>query len=220
MRPHSTAQASRSRPAEEAAPRRSPWREVLAPAVRVTVVTLVLTGLVYPLVVTGVAKVLFPWRSGGSLVSDESGRVVGSELIAQPFTGAAYFQPRPSAAGEKGWDATASGGSNLGPTSKKLRDQAAERLEALRKANPGAPEPVPAELVTASGSGLDPHLSPAAAAWQALRIARARGVSVDRVLAVVEDLTEGRDFGFLGERRVNVLLLNLSLDRRFGTPRG
>ncbi len=132
--------------------------------------------------------------------------------------GPGYFQPRPSAAGEKGYDPTSSGGSNLGPTSKKLRDQAAQLAERLAKENPDAPGPVPVELVTTSGSGLDPHLSPAGALWQVPRVARARQVSADRVRAVVQDHTEGRDLGFLGEPRVNVLLLNLALDRQFGAP--
>jgi K+-transporting ATPase ATPase C chain len=192
--------------------------EHLLPALRVTVVTLVLTGLAYPLAVTGVAQLLFPRRAQGSLVSDVSGRVVGSELLAQPFGGAAYFHPRPSAAGEKGYDPTSSGGSNLGPTSKKLRDQAAQLAEALAKENPDAPGPAPVELVTASGSGLDPHLSPAAAEWQLPRVAKARQVSPERVRALVADLAEGRDLWILGEPRVNVLLLNLSLDRHFGAP--
>ncbi len=190
----------------------------VGPAVRATVATLVLTGLLYPLLMTGAAQVLFHRKAEGSLASDDSGKIVGSELLAQGFSAPAYLQPRPSAAGEKGYDPLASGGSNLGPTSKKLRDQAAAAAEKLRKENPEAAGPVPVELVTASGSGLDPHLSPEAAAWQAPRIARARGVSVERVRAVVDEYTEGRDVGVLGEPRVNVLLLNLALDRRFGAP--
>jgi K+-transporting ATPase ATPase C chain len=199
------------------APKES-WFDDLAPAIRATAVTLVVTGLLYPLVMTGLAQVLFHRKAEGSLVADASGKIVGSELLAQGFSGAGYFQPRPSAAGEKGYDPLASGGSNLGPTSKKLRDQAAAALEKLRKENPDAPGPAPVELVTASGSGLDPHLSPRAVAWQAPRVARARGVSVDRVLALVEEYTEGRDLGLLGEPRVNVLELNLAVDRRFGAP--
>ena len=189
---------------------------VFGPALRATVVTLVFAGIVYPFVVTGVAKILFPRRAEGSLVSDEHGRVVGSELLSQASANPAYFQPRPSAAGDNGYDPMSSGGSNLGPTSKKLRDQAADRLAALAKANPDASGAPPVELVTASGSGLDPHVSPAAALWQAPRVARARGVSLDRVRALVEESTEERDLGVLGEPRVNVLLLNLALDRRFG----
>jgi K+-transporting ATPase ATPase C chain len=191
-------------------------RDTIVPALGATLVTLALTGLVYPIVLTGVAKALFPRRAEGSLVADETGKVVGSELLAQPFAGAGYFQPRPSAAGEKGYDPLASGGSNLGPTSKKLQEQAAGRLADLAKANPDAPGPVPVELVTASGSGLDPHLSPEAALWQAPRVARARGVPLDRVRALVLERVEGRDLGVLGEPRVNVLLLDLALDARFG----
>jgi K+-transporting ATPase ATPase C chain len=192
----------------------------LMPAIRATAVTLVLTGLVYPLLMTGLAQGLFHRRAEGSLVSDDAGRVVGSELLAQGFSAPGYFQPRPSAAGEKGYDPLASGGSNLGPTSSKLRDRAAAALETLRKENPEAPGPVPAELVTASGSGLDPHLSPGAAQWQAPRVARARGIAVDRVRALVDEYTEGRDLGVLGEPRVNVLQVNLALDRRFPAPGG
>ncbi len=191
---------------------------VLAPALRVTVVTLLLTGVVYPLAITGVARVLFPRRAEGSLVTDGRGRVVGSELLAQASASPAYFRPRPSAAGDAGYDPLASGGSNLGPTSRKLRAQAAGRLAALREANPDAPGAPPVELVTASGSGLDPHLSVEGALWQAPRVAAARGVSVERVRAVVEERVEARDLGVLGEPRVNVLLLNLALDRAFGAP--
>src|SRR5438132_6375562 len=187
-------------------------------ALRVTLVTLVLTGIAYPLLTTGAALLLFPGRAGGSLVADEQGRVVGSELIAQPFASAAYLQPRPSAAGEKGYDATSSGGSNLGPTSKALRERAVKEVQRLRQEDPEAPGPVPVELVTASASGLDPHLSPEAALWQAPRIARARGVALGRVRAVVEANVEGRDLLVLGEPRVNVLLVNLALDRLFGRP--
>lgn len=193
--------------------------EYLLPAVRLAAATLVLTGVAYPLAVTGVARLLFPDASGGSLVADGQGRPVGSALIAQPFASAGYFQPRPSAAGPAGWDAAASGGSNLGPTSAKLRERAAADRDRLARANPDAGA-VPQELVTASGSGLDPHVSPEAARWQAARVARARGVDRARVLAVIEDHVEARDLGFLGERRVNVLLLNLALDRRLGAPAG
>jgi potassium-transporting ATPase KdpC subunit len=194
-----------------------PRRELVI-ALRATLITLVLTGIAYPLFTTGAALLLFPGRARGSLVSDEQGRVVGSELMAQPFASAAYLQPRPSAAGEKGYDATSSGGSNLGPTSKALRDRATKDVERLRQENPDAPGPVPAELVTASGSGLDPHLSPEAALWQAPRIAHARGVAPERVRAVMTANVEGRDLLLLGEPRVNVLLVNLALDRLFGRP--
>ncbi len=189
----------------------------LLTGLRACLVTLVLTGGIYPLLVTGGAQLLFRHEANGSLVTDEKGQVVGSTLIGQTFTQAAYFQPRPSAAGN-GYDATASSGSNLGPTSQKLRDRAVAEAERLRRENPEAPGPVPAELVTASASGLDPHLSPVAARWQVARVARSRGVAPERVLAVVEAHVEGRTFAVLGEPRVNVLLLNLALDRRFGRP--
>lgn len=189
----------------------------ILPALRATLVTLLLTGLAYPLLVTGLAQALFPRRASGSLVRDESGRVVGSELLAQRFSGAVYFQPRPSAAGEKGWDPMASGGSNLGPTSAKLRERARGEVTRLRAENPGA-GPVPAELVAASASGLDPHLSPEGVLWQVPRVARARGVAEARVRAAVEEAVEARDLWVLGEPRVNVLLLNLALDRQFGAP--
>jgi len=190
----------------------------IAIALRMTLVTFVLTGLVYPLVVTGLGRILFPWRAHGSLV-ERDGRVVGSELIGQSFKGAAYFHPRPSAAGAGGYDAAASGGSNLGPTSRALRDRVMAEVARLRAENPGSPGPVPIELVTASGSGLDPHLGPDAARWQIPRIAAARGASVHDVEAVVAARLEPRTLGLFGEPRVNVLLMNLDLDRRFGLPR-
>lgn len=187
-------------------------------AIRTTIVTIVFTGLVYPFVMTGVAQILFPWRANGSLVTDEKGQVIGSELIAQGFANPAYLQPRPSAAGEKGYDAANSSGSNLGPTSKKLQDRIKEDLKRLKEENPDAAGPVPADLVTASGSGLDPHVSPQGALWQVPRIAKARGVAPERVKAVIDANIEGRTFGILGEPRVNVLLVNLALDRQFGRP--
>ncbi len=186
-------------------------------ALRVTAVSLVLTGGIYPLAVTGLAQVLFPAKANGSLIIDEKGAVVGSELIGQGFGHAAYFQPRLSAAGA-GYDATASSGTNLGPTSKKLRDAATTAADKARAENPDAPREVPADLVTASGSGLDPHVSPAAARWQIARVAKARQISAERVEALVDTRVEGRDLGFLGEPRVNVLQLNLALDRQFGAP--
>jgi K+-transporting ATPase ATPase C chain len=188
----------------------------LMTAVRATVVTLVLTGLAYPLAMTGAAQVLFPYRANGSLVTDEKGTVVGSELIGQAFTRPEYLWPRPSAAGSNGYDATASGGSNLGPTSLKLRDRITAEIARLTETNPDATGPIPADLVTASASGLDPHLSPAAALWQVPRVARARNVAPERVQALIEANIEGRTFGVLGEPRVNVLLVNLALDRQFG----
>jgi K+-transporting ATPase ATPase C chain len=189
----------------------------LLTALRACLVTLVLTGVLYPLAITGGAQLLFRHEANGSLVTDERGQVVGSALIGQGFTHPAYFQPRPSAAGN-GYDGTASSGSNLGPTSQKLRDRAVAEAERLRRENPDAPGPVPAELVTASASGLDPHLSPEAARWQVPRVARARGVAAERILTLLETEVEGRTLGVLGEPRVNVLALNLALDRQFGRP--
>jgi potassium-transporting ATPase KdpC subunit len=185
-------------------------------AIRTTIVTLVLTGLIYPFVITGLAQLLFPWRANGSLVTDEKGQVMGSELIAQGFANPAYFQPRPSAAGEKGYDGANSSGSNLGPTSKKLQDRIKDDLKRLKAENPDAAGLVPGELVTTSGSGLDPHLSPEAMLWQVPRVAKARGIAAERLKAVVVSSVEGRTFGILGEPRVNVLLANLALDRQFG----
>lgn len=193
-------------------------RSLVAVALRTTLLTLLVTGFLYPLVVTGLSLVLFPARAHGSWVKNERGQVVGSELLAQGFSSPGYFQPRPSAAGTAGFDATASSGSNLGPTSKKLRDGAAQLLKQLEADNPNAPRPVPAELVTASASGLDPHLSAEAAQWQVKRVAAARGLAEERVRTVVAAHTHGRTLGFLGEPRVNVLLLNLALDRQFGRP--
>ncbi len=187
-------------------------------ALRTTVVTLLLTGIIYPYVITGLAQILFPSQANGSLVTDKDGKVIGSELIAQGFANPAYLQPRPSTAGEKGYDATSSGGSNLGTTSKKLRERVAQEVERLKRENPEAPEAVPVELVTASASGLDPHLSPAAALWQVTRIATARKISPETVRAIVNSAVEGRTLGFMGEPRVNVLLVNLELDRQFGRP--
>jgi potassium-transporting ATPase KdpC subunit len=192
-------------------------RKELLIALRATIVTLVLTGLLYPLATTGAAELLFGDRANGSLARAENGQVVGSELIGQVFATPPYLQGRPSAAGN-GYDATASSGSNFATTSKKLRDLAVADVARLQKENPGAPLPIPDDLVTASASGLDPEISPQAALWQAPRIAQARGVSEDRIRAVIENRTEARDLGFLGEPRVNVLEVNLTLDQQFGKP--
>lgn len=187
-------------------------------ALRTAAVTLVLTGLLYPLVITAIAQVVFPARANGSLVKDERGQVVGSELIGQLFSNPAYFWPRPSAAGASGYDATASSGSNLGVTSAKLKDRVLTDVQRLQAANARAGRDVPDDLVTASGSGLDPHVTPEGAGWQVERVASARNVSPDRVRALLAAQTTGRDLWVLGERRVNVLLLNLALDRQFGRP--
>lgn len=186
-------------------------------ALRLTIMTLILTGLVYPLAITGAAQALFPDKANGSLAHDEKGAVVGSKLIGQTFATPAYLQGRPSAAGN-GYDATSSSGSNLGPTSKKLRDRAAADVARLRKENPDVASPVPAGLVTASASGLDPEVSPQAALWQVPRIARARGVAPERIRDVIESRVLGRDLGIFGEPRVNVLAVNLALDQKFGRP--
>jgi K+-transporting ATPase ATPase C chain len=190
--------------------------QALVIALRASAVTLVVTGLVYPLVVTGVAEVVFPDRANGQLVRDAHGTVVGSSLLAQPFSHPAYLAPRPSAAGDKGFDPTSSGGSNLGPSSAKLVDRVKTDVARLCAENPDAPGPVPVELVTTSASGLDPEISPQAALWQAPRIARARGVSVERVRALLLERVEGPELFVLGEPRLNVLLTNMVLDRHFG----
>lgn len=174
----------------------------------------IVTGLLYPLAVTGLAQGLFRDKANGSLLT-RNGQVVGSSLIAQKFTRPEYFQPRPSAAGNDGFDATASGGSNLGPTSKKLVDRVKASADKFRLENPGFTAPLPADLVTASGSGLDPHISPASAEAQVARVARTRGVTDHEVRAVMAARIETPDLGFIGEPRVNVLLLNLDLDTRF-----
>ncbi len=186
-------------------------------ALRVTIVTLVLTGIIYPLAMTAAAQLLFPNAANGSLAKDENGKVVGSRLLGQTFANLAYFQPRPSAAGN-GYDGTASGGSNFGPTSAKLQDRVKADIARLQKENPESRGDVPVELVTASGSGLDPHVSPDAARWQIARVAHARGISIARVTAALEEIVSGRDLGILGEPTVNVLDLNLALDHQFGRP--
>jgi len=184
----------------------------LITAVLMTIVTTIILGLVYPLVVTGLAQVIFPDKANGQLIRNAEGTIVGSRLIGQPFTSPGYFRSRPSAAGANGYDASGSGGSNLGPTNQKLIDRVRADVEKLQAENPG--KPVPIDLVTTSGSGLDPHISPAAAEFQVPRVARECGMSEDELRQIVAAHTEGRQFRFLGEPRVNVLELNLDLDNR------
>jgi len=190
-------------------------RNQLRPAVLMTLVLCVVTGLLYPAAVTVLAQVLFPRQANGSLVT-VNGRVVGSALIGQPFTRPEYFHPRPSAAGS-GYDATASGGTNKGPTDAKLADTLVAARDDSAVAIDGATRGhVPSDMVTASGSGLDPHISPANARLQVARVARARGVGAAAVRRIVDARTERRQFGIFGEPRVNVLLLNIALDSAFG----
>jgi len=183
----------------------------LLTAVLMTIVTTLLLGVAYPLVVTGLAQVMFRDKANGQLI-ERGGKIIGSRIIGQAFSSPGYFRPRPSAAGT-GYDAANSGGTNLGPTNKKLIDAVRSAVDAARKENPSAP--VPVDLVTSSASGLDPHISPAAALFQLTRVARERGVPETEIRRLVDVHTEGRQFGFLGEPVVNVLELNLALDDRY-----
>ena len=187
------------------------WQQ-LGTGFKMMLVLTVLTGLLYPGVVTGLCQVFFPARANGSLIV-ANGHVIGSELIGQNFKKPEYFQPRPSAAGNDGYDPTASGASNLGPTSQKLADRVKDSVASFRKNNPGYTGPIPADLVTSSASGLDPDISPASAEAQAARIAMARGVSLEQVRNLIAGHTQGRDLGFMGDPRVNVLEINLALDQ-------
>jgi K+-transporting ATPase ATPase C chain len=193
-------------PVPQAVPtKHSVWRT----SIRFTIVTTLLVGIGYPLLVTGIAKAVFPRKAAGSLILKD-GQVIGSELLAQSFTSDKYFHPRPSAAGN-GYDATSSGGSNLAQSNKALVDRIQGSIDQLSKENPG--KPVPIDLVTTSGSGLDPDITPDSAYFQAPRVAKARGLSEDRVRQLIGEHITGRQLGFLGEPRVNVLDLNLELDK-------
>jgi K+-transporting ATPase ATPase C chain len=186
-------------------------RKQFTVAIGYTIVTTIIFGLIYPLVVTGLSQLLFPNQANGSLIV-KNGQVMGSELIGQSFSGDKYFHPRPSNAGS-GYDPLSSGGSDLGPTNQALVTRVAQDVAKLQQENPGVP--IPADLVTSSGSGLDPDISPASAAFQVARVAKARGVSEEQIRRIVAKHTQGRQWGVLGEARVNVLALNLELDESF-----
>lgn len=193
-------------------------RRQLRPAILLTLVLCVITGAIYPGIVTGLAQLLFPRQANGSLVT-VNGRVVGSALIGQPFTRAEYFHPRPSAAGN-GYDATASSGTNKGPTDARLADTLiAQAIDSAIKNDGARKGAIPSDMVTASASGLDPHISPANAYLQVARVARARGVDSAVVRSILDRHIEGRQYGFFGERRVNVLLLNIAVDSAFSVPK-
>jgi K+-transporting ATPase ATPase C chain len=191
----------------------------LRPAILMLLVMTVITGVVYPVVVTAIAQVVFPKEANGSLIYDENGKAIGSELIGQPFDAPEYFWGRLSATSPAPYTAfnkeklTGSSGSNLGPLNPALIANAQARIDALKAADPNAKEPIPVDLITSSGSGLDPHISPAAARYQAPRVARARSISVSQVEQLIAENTQGRSLGVLGEPRVNVLKLNLALDK-------
>ena len=183
----------------------------LRPAIVSLLLFTLITGVLYPLIVTGIAQVVFPWRANGSLI-ERDGQLIGSELIGQSFTDPKYFWGRPSATTPYPYNAAASSGSNLGPMNPMLEEAIRTRIEALQSADPGNTAPIPVDLVTASASGLDPHISVAAAFYQISRVARERGMSEDQVRALVEQHIEDPQFGILGETRVNVLQLNLAMD--------
>ncbi len=182
------------------------------PSIMMTVLFTVLLGLIYPLAITAIAQAVFPRQANGSLIL-ENGRAVGSTLIGQPFSDPKYFWGRPSATSPFPYNAASSGGSNLGPTNQALIDQVKQRIDDLRKADPGNTAPIPVDLVTASASGLDPDISPAGARYQAARVARARRLPLETVDRLIREHTAGRQFGILGEPRVNVLELNRALDQ-------
>jgi K+-transporting ATPase ATPase C chain len=190
----------------------------LKPAILITIVFTVLTGILYPLAITGLAQTIFPHQANGSLI-ERNGAVIGSELIGQNFTKPEYFHPRPSAAGMNGYDASASSGSNLGPTNPALADRLTKDAAQFRKDNPDYTGPIPADAITTSGSGLDPEISPANALAQAPRVAKARGASLEGTQNLVRSFTQNRQIGFIGEPRVNVLKLNLALDQSLPAKR-
>lgn len=185
---------------------------ILRPALTFTLLLTLMTGIAYPLTVTGLARLLFPFKSTGSLIHDQQGHLLGSSLIGQSFTDPKYFWSRPSATAPYAYNAGSSSGSNLGPSNPALVTAVKSRIDTLKAQDQSAASPVPADLVTASASGLDPHISKAAAEYQIHRVAKARGMNADTVKKRVEQFTEGRQYGILGEPRVNVLLLNLALD--------
>jgi potassium-transporting ATPase KdpC subunit len=186
----------------------------LLPGFRILLVLTILTGVLYPAIVTELCQLLFRQKANGSLIIKDN-RIIGSSLIGQNFTKPEYFHPRPSAAGSEGYDASASGGSNMGPTSRKLADRVRRDIDEFRKENPEYQGSIPSDMVTASGSGLDPHISPASAYAQASRVAKARRISTAQINQLIAKYTEAPALGFLGDARVNVLELNLALDRYF-----
>jgi len=193
------------------------WEQIL-PGLRIKIFLTILLGVVYPLAMTGISQVIFPHQANGSLIK-AGDKVIGSEIIGQNFTKPEYFHPRPSAAGTNGYDGTASAGSQYGATNKKLVDRINASLEQFKKENPDYHGPIPSDLLTASASGLDPHISPDSAQAQVARVAKARGVSAEQTNQLVGQFTEGPGLGFLGEPRVNVLKLNLALDQQYPANR-
>ena len=189
------------------------WPQIL-PGLRINIFLTLLLGVAYPLAVTGICQAIFPHQANGSLITS-GGKAIGSELIGQNFAKPEYFQPRPSAAGNDGYDATSSSPSNYGPTNQKLYDRVKTSVEKFRKDNPDYHGPIPADLLTASASGLDPDISPDSAAAQFARVAKARRISEDQLSQLVAQYTQQPELGFLGEPRVNVLKLNLALDQKF-----
>jgi potassium-transporting ATPase KdpC subunit len=186
----------------------------LWPALRINIFLTILLGVAYPLAVTGISQLAFPHQANGSLIT-KGDQLIGSELIGQNFTKPEYFQPRPSAAGNDGYDPMASGGYNYGPTNQKLIDRVKASVDKFHKENPDFHGPIPADMLTGSGSGLDPDISPASAQAQASRVAKARGISVDQLNQLIAQYTKPPDLGLLGEPRVNVLKLNLGLDAQY-----